>query len=85
MAHPLHLRWRGSREAAAFAGRLRELRLRRGWSQSQLAFVVGISRQTVFLLESKRVPPSWPTVLALCEVFGVTPQAFMEKPTPQSP
>ena len=49
---------------------LKELRAERGYSQQQLADVLGVSRQTVISIEKGRFDPSLPLAFQLAEVFG---------------
>ena len=50
--------------------RIRRLRTERGWSQAELAAVLGVSRQTVNNVETGRVIASLPLALAVARVFG---------------
>jgi len=50
--------------------RLRELREERGWSQGQLAELLGVSRQTVNALETGRYDPSLPLAFRIARLFG---------------
>ena len=50
--------------------RIRTLRTERGWSQAELAAVLGVSRQTVNNVETGRVIASLPLALAVARVFG---------------
>ena len=49
--------------------RLRVLRAERGWSQVDLAEVLGVSRQTVNALENGRYDPSLPLAFKLGRTF----------------
>ncbi|MCU1429005.1 MAG: Cro/Cl family transcriptional regulator [Actinomycetia bacterium] len=49
--------------------RLRELRAARGWSQSDLADRLDVSRQTVNAIETGRYDPSLPLAFKIAEVF----------------
>ncbi|ORC15258.1 MULTISPECIES: helix-turn-helix transcriptional regulator [Rothia] len=49
---------------------LKELRTERGYSQQQLADVLGVSRQTVISIEKGRFDPSLPLAFQLAEVFS---------------
>lgn len=49
--------------------RLAELRGTRGWTQQQLADVVGVSRQTVISLEQGRYNPSITLAFRLARTF----------------
>jgi transcriptional regulator with XRE-family HTH domain len=68
-------------DAAWFAGRLRELRERRGLTQSQLAALVGCRRGAIARWESGMREPAWSNVVALCKALGVGCDAFLESPT----
>ena len=49
---------------------LKELRAERGWSQSELATVLSVSRQTVNAIETGRYDPSLPLAFAIARLFG---------------
>lgn len=48
---------------------LRELRSERGWTQSDLALRLEVSRQTVNALETGRYDPSLPLAFRLARLF----------------
>jgi putative transcriptional regulator len=50
---------------------VRELRVRRGLSQGELAAVVSVSRQTINSIEQERYTPSLPLAIALARFFGI--------------
>ncbi len=50
--------------------RLKVLRAERGWSQSDLAERLGISRQSVNAIETGRYDPSLPLAFRIADVFG---------------
>ena len=50
--------------------RLRVLRAERGWSQSELAGRLGVSRQTVNAVERGKYDPSLPLAFKIARVFG---------------
>jgi putative transcriptional regulator len=50
--------------------RLRELRAVRRWSQTDLADHLGVSRQTVYAIETGRYDPSLPLAFKIAAVFG---------------
>jgi putative transcriptional regulator len=50
--------------------RLKELRATRGWSQSDLATALGVSRQTVNAIETSRYDPSLPLAFSIAKLFG---------------
>ncbi len=49
--------------------RVRELRLERGWTQSDLADHLDVSRQTIYAIEAERYDPSLPLALAIGRLF----------------
>jgi transcriptional regulator with XRE-family HTH domain len=63
-----------------FAGRLRELREQAGLTQGQLAAHVGTTVRNISRLETGAQEPTWPTVVALAKVFGVSCEAFLQPP-----
>jgi transcriptional regulator with XRE-family HTH domain len=63
-----------------FAGRLRELREARGWTQHQLAGAAGVTAAAVKCIEQGRNRPVWDTVVALCRALAVRPDAFAQAP-----
>ncbi len=67
-------------DPSRFAGRLKELRERAGWTQAELAQRAGLTKDGVAHLEQGRREPGWSTVLALGDALGVGPQAFTEAP-----
>jgi putative transcriptional regulator len=50
--------------------RLRILRLERGWSQTELANRLQVSRQTIHAIESGKYDPSLPLAFAIGQLFG---------------
>lgn len=52
--------------------KLRDMRAERGWSQSDLAEKLSVSRQTVNALETGRYDPSLPLAFKLARLFKVT-------------
>jgi len=50
--------------------RVKELRMKRGWTQEQLAKAVGVSRQSINSIERNRYVPSLPLALAFARVFA---------------
>ena len=71
--------------ASHFAGRLRELRVERGWTQHQLAQRARVAKATVADLEQERYAPTWPTVVALADALGVDCGAFRTEPAARPP
>ncbi|WP_419791184.1 helix-turn-helix transcriptional regulator [Staphylococcus chromogenes] len=52
--------------------RLKELRAREGYNQTELAKKVGLSRQTVSLIERQEFMPSILTAIKIARVFNTT-------------
>lgn len=50
---------------------IRELRAVYGWTQADLADLVGVSRQSVNAIESGKYDPSLPVAFAIARVFGL--------------
>lgn len=50
--------------------KLKALRVEIGWSQSDLAERLCVSRQTVNAIENQRYDPSLPLAFAIARVFG---------------
>jgi putative transcriptional regulator len=58
--------------------RIRELRVRLGLSQGELASEVGVSRQTINSIEQERYTPSLPLALALARHFGTSVEELFD-------
>lgn len=58
--------------------RLRVLRAERGWSQSELAARLEVSRQTVIAIEKGRYDPSLPLAFKLADVFEQPIEALFD-------
>ena len=50
--------------------RVKDLRIEHGWTQKELADVVGVSRQSINSIERNRYVPSLPLALTFARVFG---------------
>jgi transcriptional regulator with XRE-family HTH domain len=61
-----------SGERATLGARIRELRLKRGWTQQELAERVGIQQKQISSYERGANVPSGQTFIALAEAFGVS-------------
>ena len=55
---------------AILKNRIKELRTERGWTQQQLAELVGVSRQSINSIERERYEPSLTLALRFAHVFG---------------
>jgi len=60
------------RDAKLFAARLREFRLRRGWTQSQLAQKVGARQEKISRLETRERSPSIEDLVRLTHALEVS-------------
>jgi putative transcriptional regulator len=49
---------------------VRDLRTERGWSQSDLADKLEVSRQTVNAIETEKYDPSLPLAFTIAKLFG---------------
>jgi transcriptional regulator with XRE-family HTH domain len=58
--------------------RLREFRLRRGLSQTELAKLVGVTASTISQVESNLIYPSLPALMKIAEVLAVNLSSFFE-------
>jgi putative transcriptional regulator len=56
--------------AEGLANRLRELREERGWTQAELAAIVGVSRKTINTVENRVFIPSTVLALKLARAFS---------------
>jgi putative transcriptional regulator len=71
---------------ARVKNRLRVLRAERDWSQAELAFRLGVSRQTVNAIENERYDPSLPLAFAIGRVFDLRIEdVFTPDPEPLPP
>ena len=58
--------------------RLRELRAAKGWSQSDLAEKLAVSRQTVNAIETGRYDPSLPLAFKLARLFKLEIESIFD-------
>ena len=70
---------KGAKGGKEFGGRLRELRTRRGLSQTELARLVGVTPSTISQVESNLIYPSLPALLRIAEVLGVELNSFLQE------
>lgn len=61
--------------------RLKILRAERGWSQSDVADRLEVSRQSVNAIETGRYDPSLPLAFRIAELFGVAIEEMFESPS----
>ena len=57
--------------------KINKLRKQRGLSQEELAFEIGVSRQTVSKWESNLMQPTIDNIRFLCDFFKVSPEYFI--------
>jgi transcriptional regulator with XRE-family HTH domain len=72
---------KGSKGGTELGPRLRELRTRRGLSQTELARLVGVTPSTISQVESNLIYPSLPALLKMAEVLGVELNSFFHDQT----
>lgn len=60
---------------------LRDLRSKRGWSQSELAERLEVSRQSVNAIETGRYDPSLPLAFKIAELFGLAIEQIFDSPS----
>ena len=58
--------------------RLREVRIRRGFTQAQLAESIGVSRKTINTVENGIFVPSTVLALRLAKALGTTVEALFQ-------
>ena len=56
--------------------RVRELRKQKGWTQEQLAEIIGVSRQTIHAIEKGKFDPSLPTAFKMSNLFQLPIEQF---------
>ena len=65
--------------------RIRDHREARGWSQGELARLLGVSRQTINAVETDKYDPSLPLALRMSKLFGVAvPELFIDPWEPEA-
>ena len=65
----------------SLTNRIRRLRFDHGeMTQQQLAQKVGVTRQTIIAIESRRYAPSLPLAFRLARTFGATIEEVFEYP-----
>ncbi|CAM9403258.1 helix-turn-helix transcriptional regulator [Acinetobacter bereziniae] len=57
---------------------LSELRMKQGWSQQQIAELLGVSRQTINAIEKERYDPSLPLAFKIARLFGLSVEAIFQ-------
>ncbi|MDQ7782044.1 MAG: helix-turn-helix domain-containing protein [Desulfomonilaceae bacterium] len=64
--------------------RLKEIRTKRGFSQTELARLVGVTPSTISQVESSLIFPSIPALLKMAEVLSVNVSSFFQAKTDMS-
>ncbi|MBI0395248.1 helix-turn-helix transcriptional regulator [Acinetobacter bereziniae] len=57
---------------------LSELRMKQGWSQQQIAELLGVSRQTINAIEKERYDPSLPLAFKIARLFDLSIEAIFQ-------
>lgn len=60
-----------------FATRLKNLRIEKGYTQEELAALIDCPPSLISYYETMQREPGFSNILALCEVFGETPDYLM--------
>lgn len=58
---------------------VKSLRVENGWSQSDLATRLSVSRQTINAIENQRYDPSLPLAFAIARIFRRTIEDIFEE------
>ena len=64
---------------AGVKNRVKELRKKRGWTQSEFGEKLGISRQSVHSIEAGKYDPSLPLAFRIADVLGISLDKMFEK------
>ncbi len=64
--------------------RLKELRIRRGISQTELARLIGVTPSNISQVESSQIYPSVPALLKIAETLGVNMSSFFQESAKKS-
>jgi len=62
--------------------RLRDLRIKQGFSQTDLAKLIGVTPSTISQVESNLIYPSLPALFKMAEVLSVDTGFFLKEPAP---
>lgn len=62
-----------------FSERLKQMRIKSGFSQVEFAKAVNVSPSTIGMYEQGRRKPDLPTLLSICLVLGTTPNDILEQ------
>ena len=64
---------------AGVKNRVKELRKKRGWTQSEFGEKLGISRQSVHSIEAGKYDPSLPLAFRIADVLGISLDKIFDK------
>ena len=64
---------------AGVKNRVKELRKKSGWTQSEFGEKLGISRQSVHSIEAGKYDPSLPLAFRIADVLGISLDKIFEK------
>lgn len=67
-------------DPGTFGSRLRSLRDRAGYTQTEFAELAGITEQSLIRYEKDRRVPGWDLVVRFAEILDVTPNDFLPPP-----
>lgn len=67
-----------------FAEKLTELRRQKGWSQEELGYKLGVTRQTVSKWELGTTTPEMEKLAAMSELFGITTDELIKGEPPET-
>ena len=59
--------------------RITQLRMKKGVSEYQMSYDLGHSRGYIYNISSGKALPPMKEFFAICDYFGVTPQAFFDE------
>lgn len=68
-----------------FAEKLTELRKQHGWSQEELGFKLGVTRQTVSKWELGSTTPEMEKLAVMSDLFGITTDELIKGAAPEPP
>jgi len=72
---------KGTTEMTGLGPRLKEFRTRRGFSQTELAHMVGVTPSTISQVEGNLIYPSLPALLRMAEALSVEVSSFFQDRT----
>ena len=70
---------KGATNRVDLGTRLKELRNKRGFSQTELARLVGVTPSTISQIEGNQIYPSFPALIKMAEILSVKVSSFFEE------